>query len=643
MTTPDTGHGQPRPHRRRCAALIAFGVVMIFGAALYAAKAPTNPPGFYIDESSIAYNAHLIAQYGKDEHGLSWPLYFRCFGDYKNPVYIYLLAALYRVTGPSIAVARLFSAALGVSAAMLLGLLGARVSKRMEVGVLVALTALLTPWLFELSRVVVEVAIYPLALALFLLALHRAAERERWSLWDALGLALTLALLTYTYSIGRLFAPLLACGLILFASRARLGGLLLTWLLYALTLAPLYIFQRRHPGSLTGRFQLITYITPQDTPGDIVWEFVKHFFGNLSPWPMLVTGDPNSHQIASIYGVGHVLAATFALALLGLCLVLRRHWRDPWWRFILYGLAVAVVPASLTKDYFHMLRLAALPVFLVVLATPALSWLAAEGGSRARRVALIALVALTLAQGAVFQWQYHTSARAPRRLHLFDADYPKKILATALNAGARPIYLADAPPIPGYIQAYWQATLRGLPFDTFARQPVDALAPEGAVVITTENSCPRCRVLAESEPYTVYVATGPPRKLAPLPADGFRAELRVPDPPTRLRAKEQATVGVWVKNTSPYLWPARERGGEPFQLSLGNHWLSADGRPAFNDDGRGAFLRDLRPGEEMLMPLVINAPQRVGDYVLEIDMLQEGVSWFGLRGSKTLRLPVRIE
>nr|MDQ3747153.1 hypothetical protein [Acidobacteriota bacterium] len=85
--------------------------------ALYSRDVPANPPGFYIDESSIAYNAETIAQTGADEYGTPWPLFFRAFGDYKNPTYVYLLAAVFRLTGPSVAVARLFSATLGAAAA----------------------------------------------------------------------------------------------------------------------------------------------------------------------------------------------------------------------------------------------------------------------------------------------------------------------------------------------------------------------------------------------------------------------------------------------------------------------------------------------------------------------------------------------
>jgi len=62
-----------------------------------------------------------------------------------------------------------------------------------------------------------------------------------------------------------------------------------------------------------------------------------------------------------------------------------------------------------------------------------------------------------------------------------------------------------------------------------------------------------------------------------------------------------------------------------------------------NDDGRATLLVDLRPGEQAQLTFAVNAPQTAGEYFLEIDMLQESVSWFGLKGSPTLRLPVHIE
>src|SRR5215831_5050672 len=97
---------------------VACAAVLLAGVVVYARHLTTNPAGFFIDESSAAYNAYTISRNGRDEYGTGWPLYFRAFGEYKNPIYIYLLALIFRLTGPSILVARAFSAMLGMAVAV---------------------------------------------------------------------------------------------------------------------------------------------------------------------------------------------------------------------------------------------------------------------------------------------------------------------------------------------------------------------------------------------------------------------------------------------------------------------------------------------------------------------------------------------
>jgi hypothetical protein len=620
---------------------VLLALVLLAACASYAAGVPDTPPGFYIDESSISYNAHLIASTGRDEHGRRFPLFFRAFGEYKNPVHVYLLAAVFFFTGPSLLAARLLSAALGALAALALGLLGYRLTGRREVGWLTTLAALLTPWLFELSRLVFEVALYPLAMALYLLALWRAGRKPRWLWMDAAMIAACLALLTYTYSVGRLLAPLLALGLLVFARASGIWSVLRVWLIYALWLVPLLLFHLRRPDALWSRFAILTYVTPQSTLFESLREFATRYLSNLNLWRLLVTGDPET-LIVSVNGAGQVLVVTFVLALAGAALVLRKGRREAFWLYVLYSLSVSPVPASLTKNDFHLLRLATVPVLLVVLAVPALEWLREEGAGRWRRAVFLLCVALTLLQGAAFRRLYHEAAHAPERRQKFDADYVQLILQPALAREQRPIYLADAPGIPGYIQAYWHSTLRGIPLGNFVRLGPAAPVPEGALFITTEYEFPRCRVLAATEPYTLCVATGPPRRTAPLSGAGFRAELWVTESPSALGRGERGRVVVRLKNASTVEWRAGERVAEPYRIGVGNRWLDAKGAVVVGDDGRGALRRDLAPGQETEITFTVNAPSRAGDYLLELDAIQEGVSWFGPRGSKTLRLPVNV-
>ena len=628
---------------RRHLQIIAFLFVIAGGVFLYARALTTNPAGFYVDESSIAYNAHLIAQTGHDEHGQAWPLYFRAFGDYKNPVYIYLLAGIFKLTGSSILVARLLSAVLGFAAALLIGLLAWRITKQRLVALVLTMAAILTPWLFELSRVVVEVALYPLLIGMLLLLVHHVSKKEGWAWLDALALAFVLALLTYTYSIGRLLGPLLALGLLVFLNRVRFWSIAKVWILYGLSLLPLLIFQRTHPGALSARYQWITFATPQSGYAEDVLEFIKHFLGNINPWKMIVSGDPNAFQIASVYGAGPVLAAVLLLMLGSLVLLVSRNRFSAWWRFVLYGLAVSFIPASLTKDYFHTLRLATVPVFMLALAIPALEWICAEA-SRFRRAMLFASIALILLQGFFFQRKYDASASITRRLNLFDSDYASTILPAALaKSGNKPILIADAPSIPGYIQAFWHATIQRVPLEKLTVLPLDAAAPDASVVITTEDTCPRCDVVFKRWPYTVYIARGPERSLSPLPAEASRAEIRVINYSPYLKRREAATIRIAVRNAGTLVWLARERTVAPYQINVDAHWLDAAGRTIVNDDGRATLLQDLLPGQEAEFSFTVNAPRDAGQYVLEVDVLQEKVSWFGLRGSKTLRLPVTVD
>jgi 4-amino-4-deoxy-L-arabinose transferase-like glycosyltransferase len=486
-----------RPRLSRAETLLL--AASLLAALLYFYEVPNNPIGFFVDEASIAYNAHTIAQHGTDEFGHFFPLYFRAFGEYKSPFYIYILAAVFRFTGPSVLVARLLSAILGLAAAVLLGILGARLTGQRMVGLIAFLAAALTPWLFEISRLVFEVALFPTLLALFLLLLQYAAKREHWSAPISAGLGVLLGLMAYTYSVGRLLAPLFALGLTFFFSRQRWRSVVLTWIILGLTLLPLALFTLRNPGALNERFKYVTYVKPEDTRSQIALRFIQNYFGNFSPRSWLIYGDPEPRH--HLPGMGSLLAGVVVLAALGLIVVLVRYRRDAWWRFILYGLLVSPIPAALTLDHFHTLRLVALPVFLLVLTLPAMEFLLEQGGPlrKTRQVGLMILVMITLLEGGVFQWRFHT---ALPRVYAFDSYY-QELFSNALAQPERPIYLLDKTPA-AYVYAFWYATVSGVNIDNFYRLPRDESPPPGAVVIGHELPCKNCEVISERGQFQVY-------------------------------------------------------------------------------------------------------------------------------------------
>src|SRR5580704_1557461 len=72
--------------------LLLLALIVLLGFFLRFVDVSNDPPGLYVDEVSIGYNAYTILTTGKDEYGVLHPLWFRSYGDYKMPVYIYSVA-----------------------------------------------------------------------------------------------------------------------------------------------------------------------------------------------------------------------------------------------------------------------------------------------------------------------------------------------------------------------------------------------------------------------------------------------------------------------------------------------------------------------------------------------------------------------
>ena len=501
--------------RRYRLAITFLAVALLF--FFYVDGLSENPPGFYVDESGLAYNAYSIAHTGAGESGQRFPLFFQFYTDgftqWGNPTQIYLLSVPLLVFQPSIWKARVFSAAWGFAACLLLGFLAGRISGQRRIGAIVAVIAMLTPWLFEVSRLVLETFFYPMALMLFLLAVHYAQRKQKWSWLNIAILATTLMLLTYSYTIGRVLGPLMAFGLLLFATtKQRLVGVIKTWLAYGVTLIPLLIFNASHPGVLTQRFYQISYFKPDSPWRVIVVQFIRRYSEDFSLRRLLIDGDvnPRFHVPGSL---GSFLVAALILAVMGLIIVVVRHRREPWWRFVIFGTAASIVPGALTVDPFHTLRIIAYPIFLLILTIPALSFLltdrpvktilpgsvenraetSSRGWSRrARRMTLAVILLAAAAQAVYFQSVFRREG--PLRKSVFDAEY-KDVYDAAVALPDRPIYLIDGARGPLYVHGYWYAAVEGRNPAEFIHLDYGQLAPAGSVVVSAEAKCVNCQII----------------------------------------------------------------------------------------------------------------------------------------------------
>jgi hypothetical protein len=130
---------------------------------------------------------------------------------------------------------------------------------------------------------------------------------------------------------------------------------------------------------------------------------------------------------------------------------------------------------------------------------------------------------------------------------------------------------------------------------------------------------------------------------AAFPDSDYRAEITALNAPAVMRAGEKVVLRFRVKNLGYSTWPAVGNKEGRFQVNIGNRWLMAATNEVNGLDGRTGMPADLLPGAEVELPLTVKAPEEPGDYVLEIDMVHEGVTWFYERGGTPLRLKVRVE
>jgi SAM-dependent methyltransferase len=110
----------------------------------------------------------------------------------------------------------------------------------------------------------------------------------------------------------------------------------------------------------------------------------------------------------------------------------------------------------------------------------------------------------------------------------------------------------------------------------------------------------------------------------PVEAADRRAELALEQPVGPLRSGVPTTVDVTVINRSRRTWVQ----SEPHALNVGAHWSAADGAPPASDGGRVRLPGRLGPGSATEVRLSVTPPGP-GTYRLSVDVVQEGVAWFG--------------
>ena len=140
-----------------------------------------------------------------------------------------------------------------------------------------------------------------------------------------------------------------------------------------------------------------------------------------------------------------------------------------------------------------------------------------------------------------------------------------------------------------------------------------------------------------------------PSELAPVESlerlvdSAYQAQITWQEAFINAKSGAKTSVRVKVKNVSDITWPSFEGSNGKYHINLGNHWLDEFGNLIVNDDGREPLPENLKPGEEVDILLTVSVPLEPGNYILELDMVHEQVTWFRDKGSQTTRVPFLVE
>lgn len=339
-------------------------VIFLIGGFLRFNNIATNPPGLYIDETSIGLNAYNILTTGKDQYGISYPLAFKSFGDYKMPGYIYATVASMKIFGKNEFAIRFPSASAGTLTILVVALLlrelllfHKKTSKYAdELGLLAGGILAILPWHLLISRGGFEVTLgmflYCLGLLLFIFFLK--TNKLRYILLTTLMFLFAM----YTYHSYRVIVPItVITGIfVLLRYKKKRKNLIIPLIIFFILSLPLFLFTLTGYGSArfsqTSAFVENPVKNYMKDPADAVI-YARNYFSYFSLTYLFRYGDQiNRHQVND-FGLLYIWQLPFIF--LGIYFLTKT--KNKLLKFLIFFLLlIGPIPAALARPSPHSLR-----------------------------------------------------------------------------------------------------------------------------------------------------------------------------------------------------------------------------------------------------------------------------------------------
>ena len=108
--------------------------------------------------------------------------------------------------------------------------------------------------------------------------------------------------------------------------------------------------------------------------------------------------------------------------------------------------------------------------------------------------------------------------------------------------------------------------------------------------------------------------------------DAYAAELEPFESEPRMRVGEVRAIHFRVTNQGSETWPWDVHAGPEIRCAY--RWLDLNEAVLGPEGHRTSFASTVRPGESVVVPLVVEAPAAEGAFLLEVDLVHEQVRWF---------------
>ena len=142
--------------------------------------------------------------------------------------------------------------------------------------------------------------------------------------------------------------------------------------------------------------------------------------------------------------------------------------------------------------------------------------------------------------------------------------------------------------------------------------------------------------LAESHLPIAQDAPVPVQQATDLGEDFFAGTLDVPDVPQTADMGEFLSVEARIHNGSRHLWLSTH-SAQAHPVNVGYSWLDAQGA-RIGGEHRVVLEQNLEPGHSTIVELPARVPDQNGPLTLCVDLVREGIRWFGLEQ----RFPVQV-